>query len=73
MKLKTYTIKFKFNCVSKRGMVSGMLGEASIDSDATPTELYSDLNLLSLLGQDMAKKTKKQILSLDITDIAQVP
>jgi hypothetical protein len=64
-----YTVKFNFNCINKRSMVSGKSGEVDITTEAKPEELKTSEELISLIATDMARKTKQSILSVEITDV----
>ncbi len=64
-----YTIKFNFNCLSKRSVISGKSGEVDITTDAKKEELKTSQELIGLIALDMAKKTKQSIISVDITDV----
>ena len=64
-----YTIKFNFNCVNKRGLVSGKSGEVEITTACEPERLKNNEQLVQLITNDMARKTKQSIVSVDITDV----
>lgn len=71
MKNREYTVSFTFNCLNKRSMISRKGGEMDITTNAPVDELKKSDELLYLIAQDMAQKTKQTILSVDITDIRQ--
>ena len=64
-----YTVSFNFNCINKRSMISRKSGEVDITTDAQPEELKTNQDLADLIVDDMARKTKQVVLSVDITDI----
>ena len=69
-----YIVKFDFNCVknAKAGLaVTGMSGEVNITADCSEEELRSNPELIQLIADDMAIKTRKDILSVDITSIIE--
>ncbi len=65
-----YQIDFNFNCVNKKGLVSGKSGSVFVtaEKEITP-ETKDDTVLLSVIAQEMALKTKKQILSVEILSV----
>jgi hypothetical protein len=64
-----YIVKFDFNTVSKNGLVSGKSGEVDITTACEPERLRDNEELIQLIANDMAKKTKKSILSVTVTDV----
>jgi len=68
-----YLIKFNFNCINKKSLISGKSGEVEITSDASIEELKNSKELPNLIALDMANKTKQSIISVDITDISLNP
>jgi hypothetical protein len=65
-----YLVKFNFNCINKKSLISGKSGEVEITSDASIEELKNSKELPNLIALDMANKTKQSIISVDITDIS---
>lgn len=66
-----YTIKFNFNCISKRSVISGKSGEVDITTDAKKEDLKTSQELIGLIALDMAKKTKQSIISVDIIEVLE--
>lgn len=64
-----YTVKFNFDCINKRSMISGKSGELDITTEAQPEELKTNEELIGLIASEMARKTKQLILSVEITDV----
>jgi hypothetical protein len=52
-------------------MVSGRSGEIDIDTDIPMDELKTDSELIQLIADEMMRKTKKSIMSVDITEIKE--
>lgn len=50
-------------------MVSGKSGEVDITTDAKSEELKTSQWLISLIADEMARKTKQSIISVEITDV----
>lgn len=71
LKQSEYTVSFIFDCINKRSMVSRKSGEVDITTDATPEELMSSDGLKAMIIQEMARKTKQVILSIDIQGIKE--
>lgn len=68
-----YLVKFNFNCINNKSLISGKSGEVEITSDASIEELKNSKELPNLIALDMANKTKQSIISVDITDISLNP
>lgn len=62
--------------MNKRSLISGKTGEiiADVPSDIIPDieSLNKDEGLIKLIANEMARKTKQAIISLDITDIKKL-
>lgn len=67
-----YTVKFDFSCMGNKGnKISLKSGEVDITSDATPSQLKKSNELITLIANDMAQKTKKNILNVEINEIVK--
>jgi len=65
-----YDVIFDFNTVSKRGLISGKKGKINVDSSLDDAELLkTNPELIKLIAWHMKDKTKKDILSVDITSV----
>lgn len=64
-----YLVKFNFSIMNKKSMVSGKSGEVDITTDVNPEKLKSSDELIGLIADDMARKTKQTILFVEITDV----
>lgn len=64
-----YTVKFNFNCINKRSMVSRKSGEVDITTEAKTEELMTSQEVISLITTDVSRKTNQSILSVEITDV----
>lgn len=65
--MKNYDVKFNFDCISKKGMISRMGGQININTIVPIDELKSSEDLKRLIVSEMEKKTKKSVFS--VTDI----
>lgn len=64
-----YIVKFKFNCLNKNSSISGKSGEVDITTDSTPAQLMESSELIEIITAEMERKTKRAVLSVDITEI----
>jgi hypothetical protein len=66
-----FLVKFTFNCINKRSLVSGKAGEIDITTevDVDPKTLQESEELRQVIIGDMTQKTRQTILSLDITEV----
>jgi len=64
-----YDVKFNFNTISKRGLISGKQGQINVDSSLDAELLKTNPELIKLIAWHMKDKTKKDILSVDIISI----
>lgn len=65
--INNYDVKFNFDCISKKGMISRMAGQININTTVPIDELKSSEYLKRLIVSEMEKKTKKSVFS--VTDI----
>jgi hypothetical protein len=64
-----YIVNFNFNCFNKRGVISGRSGQIEVDTDMTKAELMGSKDLVTLIAQEMERKTKQSVMSVDVTEI----
>jgi hypothetical protein len=68
-----YLIKFDFTCF-KFGKFSGKNGDVTITTEA-PVSIHEIQNsdvIKTMIANDMAIKTKKSILSVEITEVNEI-
>lgn len=66
-----YTVKFKFDCINKRSLISRKSGEANITYDGIRKDLKKSKELILLIANDMANKTRQSIISVDVEEIVR--
>lgn len=66
-----YTVSFTFSCIDSKSMISTKNATADISAESTAEELKKNSQLIALLASDMAQKTKKSILSLEILEVVE--
>lgn len=65
-----YDVTFDFNTISKRGLISGKKGRINVDSSLEDAELLkTNPELIKLIAWHMKDKTKKEILSVNVTSV----
>lgn len=64
-----YKVKFNFYSLGRNNKVSGKSGEVEIATDANLMYLKKREELKILISNDMERKTKKNVISVDIIDV----
>lgn len=70
--MPNYDVKFTFDCVSKRGMISRKKGQLNVYSDIRDhEELKNNPELISLIAFEMNMKTKKVVMSVSDIEVIE--
>jgi hypothetical protein len=67
-----YNVHFDLVLIGKKGGLQGASGEIYVTADASSEELKDSEVLIGMIANEMQAKTKKNILSVEITDVIEV-
>jgi len=66
-----YNVRFDFVLIGKKGGLRGASGDIDVTADMSQEELKNSEVLIGMIANEMQSKTKKDILSVEITDVTE--